>query len=174
MKVYSESESFPVRSCFSPVGRGRERQQLACEGVCLAQDLTSGHLEEGVAGKVLRVGGANPARGGQESCGRREQSWGASRRAQLSEGSLCSPPGRWEGVLFKHYHLIFIFGCGWARRIPCQEDSSLRSSTFTGLKIASKLSSFLPEILLEAGGPWGPRGLRCLVCGGLRRLAICH
>lgn len=120
MKVYDESESFPVTNeLFFPSGVGAgESQQWACEGVCLARDLPSGHLEEGVAGpsgKVLGAGGRGEL--AEESCGRREpgraSGWAAG-WAQLFEGSLCSPPGRWEGVLFKRYHLIFIFGCGWA------------------------------------------------------------
>lgn len=79
MKVYNESESFPVTNeLFFPSGGcggggGGESQQWACEGVCLAQDLPSGHLEEGVAGpsgKVLGAGGRDEV--AEESCGRRE------------------------------------------------------------------------------------------------------
>ena len=46
--------------------------------------------------------------------------------SSFPSGLCVCRPGRWEGVLFKDYHLIFIFGCGWACWILCQEDSCLR------------------------------------------------
>lgn len=46
--------------------------------------------------------------------------------SSFPSGLCVCRPGRWEGVLFKDYHLIFISGCGWGCRILCQEDSCLR------------------------------------------------
>lgn len=39
---------------------------------------------------------------------------GWQKQLSFSSGLCVCRPGWWEGVLFKDYHLIFIFGCGWA------------------------------------------------------------
>lgn len=108
----------------------------------VAQDLTSGLWEEGVAlppGKICSDGGRGQS-GGANRAGRLEArgvalsieeggvqaSHLAGWREQLFEGPGVCTPGWWEGVLFKDRHLIFIFGCGWACGIVCQEDSCLR------------------------------------------------
>lgn len=107
----------------------------------VALDLTSGPWEEGVAlppGKLCgdcgrgQSGGAGQA-GRLEARGAALSEEGGVRASHLArwweqrfEGPGVCTPGRWEGVLFKDHDLIFIFGCGWACGIVCQEDSCLR------------------------------------------------
>lgn len=120
MKVYNESESFPVTNeLFFPSGGCGGSHSSGRVKVCAWRRtchlVTWRRAWPGLLERSSeRVGGTRWLRRVVGGGSRAGPPGGAAGWAQLFEGSLCSPPGRWEGVLFKHYHLIFIFGCGWA------------------------------------------------------------
>lgn len=58
--------------------------------------------------------GEEGGEGAEPRASRGQASHLAGGRNRFLRGPCVCTPGWWEGVLFKDYHLIFIFGCGQA------------------------------------------------------------
>lgn len=113
----------------------------------------AGRLEAGRVGSELRteVRGGNLGLVGPPDA---QPSHLTSWSKWLFSGPCVCTPGRWEGALFKVYHLIFIFGCSGPVEL-CAKRTPARDFYFCRFKNSLEACSFLPVASLGAGAVGG-------------------